>query len=1680
MTVDDDGVAGLLHAHTHAEDRAAGAGSTNLLLGVIPCRVPESRVCLLYSLYQGNIKSPITEEFTYFNSGEWLCVFTGLDAREVSSDSFLVVKAFALRKLESGEDVRVGLACGVLELTPLDQYGKMTRTVRLFQHADFARVLPTLLSRSEAELAPYAEVEVSVDKTQYDLTHPSLQSAVRCATVRKGETLQYDAERNDVYVTLKEGTLRQMRGSYDVMVQVRDNLQHVVPNAIALGSETFPETATTLVVSGERPRFGETFRVRLPKETVYTAHLFLYVRAPGTAAPVAAGWLPLYANNGLVEDADHLVELFRGMPMQSMYLQQAPGDAYRKGDTLLVATVSFSLIPHSPVITGLLWDAGSFGHSFRGVDSIDADEKAYFAVDIANGLFATLDAVPRPLDPLCYQIFGVLVKLVAELTDPKQRRRYDVLRERLEGYIDGAMGYLNVHEHLAALLEQFAKGADPGLPAVNTLKSLPMLYRIIFASRSRFLAENGYPGDLSTDADFKARMVGVTLQVISMMAPGNPNAVNARGLLLRNFDQAVGVLARYCDADAVAMVFWSACEYFGDERKRLKDKVAFVAHVLGEPRVAVTPDLIAHLLPLYEAHGPVYAVVVARVADFAYASRESPALRPFIVQTLAHLLPLVLRDMRDMRADDGAPAAQPGAGLEDTFRTMSAALVSMLATCAALGALDGIVRQLGAERQQEVLGNLCALLSELARSPPFPRRWVFLDAFWRHAAAQVAAAVAPLLVSRAGLLDGAAGAAEVALWSDYFAFCLTMISDFAAPDLSRYRLDACLVQRACADLPCAVLPCVVRVWDAVRDKGPFVETERCALLLLRQGRPELSEFATRAYVELVRGDYALHRTVDKSVLCTFVPVEQMVRRRQLRPEAVADFMERQVFPRLGDLDQGAVAALKSAVQEILTRLTNFATLPEGDAFQDDRFFEMLRLVKYYRETSRETFMDIVHSIFAAQERADNFLEAGNAVLLHARELPYTKRVLRPFASEARTLPAQTAAERKTLLCNMAIDCYDRAKCYDRAVALLKEVIARLSTDKQNLHHVVKLLGKEGIFYEKRAAGQGAPPPAYFYVAFRGPGFPPALRGKDFVFRTKGGEDRSVLAARLAQKAAGVQFVQRQEQARDPHANYAVCYPVYPVYDDAQFVAHGYTPDRDVCTFTDVPGRAERRTVYTTVDTFPFVLKHSQVVAAEQTTLDPLQLESDALAASIDRLYELQDACMGAKGANAQAALQLELTNCLRRYAAPHGLAQMKRQLFVSGNYPRGRTDLLQRKLRMLAECLGSAVQLLTNVSIEDMRAQVDALAAQVDALYTADAADGAPPAGTAPPCQGGADAAVPPTLSARTSAGRATRTMSVVGVPGIEVAPRLSGGAAARGSQATVGALNRPQLRASFSAQPPQVHPHPHSHPQPQPQPQPPTPCPPTAPSRGGVLTQSASFSGMSSLPSPVSHPLPQQQQQQQQQHMRSTSTLSSGTRPGMAPAVGLAPRSSVGGAPLSVPGNPPLRSTASSFQQPSPRPAPLGRQLRASCAPPHAPPSVPSQGLPLMAPRLDFQRQQGGYAPQGGYNLQQQQQQRQGGENGGYGQQQQQQQQQQQLSYRGQTNGKNATLHVAPQGANGPPPGLARRAMSISVNAGHGAPFGVPPGLRNSTSSFSPSGTRGGQPQPPSVMRGAPQSRYY
>lgn len=315
-------------------------------------------------------------------------------------------------------------------------------------------------------------------------------------------------------------------------------------------------------------------------------------------------------------------------------------------------------------------------------------------------------------------------------------------------------------------------------------------------------------------------------------------------------------------------------------------------------------------------------------------------------------------------------------------------------------------------------------------------------------------------------------------------------------------------------------------------------------------------------------------------------------------------------------------AIQGLVSTMDTLLDLLGAVHSPDITESFRIMHTLQLMDFLRDMRKDDiYIRYVHQLADVQAQLQNPTEAGLALRLHADLYEWDTTVV--DALKDPPFPEQTSFERKEQLYFEMIKYYEEGTAWDCALASYRELANRYEYDYYDFAKLARTQRSMAKIYEAIARGERNVH-RYFRVVYKGLGFPSGLRDKQFIYEGSPTERQSMFTDRMRQQHPTAQIL----SSVDPENLEGQYLQIFAVNPHRDLEHHVYQQsrvpqpirehlllsksDRFAVTSrrhsptTEVKDQWIEKTVYVTTESFPNILRRSEIVSTQILRLSPLQ------------------------------------------------------------------------------------------------------------------------------------------------------------------------------------------------------------------------------------------------------------------------------------------------------------------------------------------------------------------------------------------------------------------------------------------------------------------------------------------
>ena len=620
-------------------------------------------------------------------------------------------------------------------------------------------------------------------------------------------------------------------------------------------------------------------------------------------------------------------------------------------------------------------------------------------------------------------------------------------------------------------------------------------------------------------------------------------------------------------------------------------------------------------------------------------------------------------------------------------------LAAVLAQLAQSSLIDQLLQS-----QLELGGNLYAgleVIMSILSEEAFPKAWLSLYVYHHRSSLSLLESFFHLMASRFIPAPEDADDFHTDLWSKFLLTLLTLVRSgtLALETFAEQKRRA--VWKIAGDVREQGADLLQRSWDAIGWESSPDDQNRYGIARLGGYQVQYVPNLVGPIVELCLSVHEGLRCVAVKILQTMIASEwtlsedlsviqaEMVNCLDLmfKSKSIGEVTLQKSFVdellllfeplsrQPGDRLWNAVQGLVSTVVELLDLL---GAVHSADQTESSGIMHTLRLMDFLKGMRKEDmYVRYVHQLAAVQAQLHNPTEAGLALHLHADLYQWDKTMVEALADPP--FPEQSSFERKEQLYFEMIKYYEDGMAWGHALACYRELADRYEHYHYDFAKLARTQRSMAKIYE--AIGKGDRQPSrYFRVVYKGLGFSSSLRDKEFIFEASASERQSTFTDRMRQQHPSAQIVSSGD-VEDVEGQYLQIYPVsthrdlkHRVYQQSrvpqsirEYLLSSHC-DRFTVTSkrhsptSEISEQWVEKTVYSTREPFPNILRRSEIISTSVLHLSPLETalertvrKTSELASLEKRMQEGDEASLGSLVEAVKMSIDVSSTSTVAKY-----------------------------------------------------------------------------------------------------------------------------------------------------------------------------------------------------------------------------------------------------------------------------------------------------------------------------------------------------------------------------------------------------------------------------------------------
>uniref|UniRef100_A0A6P7GBE9 Dedicator of cytokinesis protein 3 n=1 Tax=Diabrotica virgifera virgifera TaxID=50390 RepID=A0A6P7GBE9_DIAVI len=968
--------------------------------------------------------------------------------------------------------------------------------------------------------------------------------------------------RNDLYLYIDRGEFERGGKStgknIEVSVVVLDSEKKIIKNCLwgASGMEPTSEYNSMIIYHHNSPVWAENVRLTLPIDKFAGAHVRLEYRHCSTREKndkklFGFSFLRLMDKEGAaVQDGQHDLYIYKcedppklencGYLSLPAFAKDFEGNHDASGQfsrshkeivTIKTLLCSTKLTQNVDLLALLRWKSHPerIPESLHRVLNLGDEEFIKFLQDVLDALFALFSTEDGNSTAHSGPVFHVLVSIFNLLDGSKYQYFKPVLEAYIKNHFSAALvykGLLTSVQHCADWVSSFEKQE----PIQKCFKSLEYIFKLIIQSRLLFSRATGGHFEDS----FRRDLFSVFVSLNKMLSITDNHIINTQFLESRNI-----LLATTC----------KHLRYHLIRREELK----LCTDILGE--------ILGYLFKQRKSgdeHGKVNNCIHHDVDTLCVAILE------VLIQTI---LTSIDKDVK-------------------VFGCLVACLIGILQLIDEFHykRLWEVVMGPHQDRKplKDFLLRAFLVFRNLVRMEVFPPDWLVIKMLTNNVILKALQEFAQPLAFK--FLDNRAGYFDKELWTNYFNLSVDYLTQdsLQLEQFSEVKREKIIEKYG--DMRVLMGFQILSMWSQLGEfklhfipsmVGPFLEVTLVPEIELRKATLHIF-FDMMECEQKARGNF-------KQVECELIDKLDI-----LISENKGDDEYRRLFNTMEHLSavlldrvqseepvwKESGVAFISSITRLLERLLDYRNVIQGNKNRDKRMSCTFNLLNFYKNeiNRKEMYLRYIRKLHDLHLSAENYTEAAFTLKLHADQLNWNNNQI-----SDNNYPGHSECQVKELLYRQIINYFDKGKCWEKGIPLLKELANLYETIFFDYKLLSDILRYQAKFYDNILT-QLRPEPEYFRVGFYGLSFPLFVRNKQFVYRGLEYERIGAFTQRLQTEFPSAQILMKNTPPDDAIIN-----------SDAQYIqicnVKPITEPNAITLASDIPEKIARYYHYNDVRRF---------------------------------------------------------------------------------------------------------------------------------------------------------------------------------------------------------------------------------------------------------------------------------------------------------------------------------------------------------------------------------------------------------------------------------------------------------------------------------------------------------------
>lgn len=980
--------------------------------------------------------------------------------------------------------------------------------------------------------------------------------------------------RNDLYLYLDKGEFERGGKStgknIEVSVVVLDSEKKIIKNCWwgASGMEPTSEYNSMVIYHHNSPMWAENLRLTLPIDKFAGAHVRLEYRHCSTREKndkklFGFSFLRLMDKEGAaVQDGQHDLYIYKCEDLPKLencgYLSlpafakdfegnhEASGQFSRSHKeivsikTLLCST---KLTQNVDLLALLRWKSHPerIPESLHRVLNLGDEEFIKFLQDVLDALFALFSTEDGNSTAHSGPVFHVLVSIFNLLDGSKYQYFKPVLEAYIKNHFSAALvykGLLTSVQHCADWVSSFEKQE----PIQKCFKSLEYIFKLIIQSRLLFSRATGGHFEDS----FRRDLFSVFTSLNKMLAITDNHIINTQVALLITISAVYEQLVDVLPAMEVTRLASSMLDSLPRDLPALliQAKLACIKNIVtgklfqdDESRnillVTTCKHLRYHLIRREELK--LCTEILGEILGYLFKQRKVSDEQGKVNNCIHHDVDTLCLAILEVLIQTILTSIDKDVKV---FGCLVACLIGLLQLLDEFHykRLWEIVMGSHQDRKplKDFLLRAFLVFRNLVRMEVFPQDWLVIKMLTNNVILKALQEFAQPLAFK--FLDSRAGYFDKELWTNYFNLSVDYLTQESLQleqfsDVKREKI----IEKY-GDMRVLMGFQILSMWSQLGEcklhfipsmVGPFLEVTLVPEIELRKATLHIF-FDMMECEQRARGNF-------KQVECELIDKLDILISENKGDDEYRRLFNTILLDRVQSEEpvwKESGVAFISSITRLLERLLDYRNVIQGDKNRDKRMSCTFNLLNFYKNeiNRKEMYLRYIRKLHDLHLSAENYTEAAFTLKLYADQLNWnSNQVSDP------NYPGHSECQVKELLYRQIINYYDKGKCWEKGIPLLKELANLYESIFFDYKLLSDMLRCQAKFYDNILT-QLRPEPEYFRVGFYGLSFPLFVRNKQFVYRGLEYERIGAFTQRLQTEFPAAQILMKNTPPDDAIIN----------------------------------------------------------------------------------------------------------------------------------------------------------------------------------------------------------------------------------------------------------------------------------------------------------------------------------------------------------------------------------------------------------------------------------------------------------------------------------------------------------------------------------------------------------------